>query len=217
MVKCDKCGTENTDEDAFCSQCGKPLSKEKTTNKSIKSSKLNLKVIVPIAAIILIAIVGFTILNSGNDVTVKDVRLTQYNNHVSDLNEFIMRYSISFVPNKDIDHITNIALANAEVTWGNEVRTFSIADFKYNTKDGNNINFKSYDALFKDDIYYFSFELLENSVPNRQDISHIKGDIVVNTTTQDNVVIGHVDSDINLDHTKKNGQQSGVPRTLTYY
>ena len=32
MVKCSKCGTDNTDEDAFCSQCGEPLKQEKTIN-----------------------------------------------------------------------------------------------------------------------------------------------------------------------------------------
>ena len=41
MVKCSKCGTNNTDEDVFCSQCGEPLKQEKTINNS---SKLNLKI-----------------------------------------------------------------------------------------------------------------------------------------------------------------------------
>lgn len=43
MVKCDNCGTDNTDEDTFCSICGEPLKHEKTTNDRVDTSKLNLK------------------------------------------------------------------------------------------------------------------------------------------------------------------------------
>lgn len=73
MVKCEKCGTENTAKDSFCSQCGEPLKQEKTINNSIDGSKFNLKLIIPIVAILLIAIVGFTMLNGGRTVELDGV------------------------------------------------------------------------------------------------------------------------------------------------
>ena len=154
----------------------------------------------------------------GDDVNVRDLTLQQYNNQARDLDTFVMRYTMSIVPTKNIDHIISMEIQNCEVSWGHNSLKFNPTSLKYDKNAGNNMKFDLQDTLFKDDIYYFDFELRENSISNRQDISHIKGDIVVNTTTQNNVVIGHIDSDINLDHTKKNGQQSGVPgRVLTYY
>ena len=71
MVKCKNCGKENTDEDTFCSQCGKPLNDGETSNKV--GSKLNLKIIIPIVAIVLIAVVGFTMLGGGKTVVLDGV------------------------------------------------------------------------------------------------------------------------------------------------
>ena len=73
MVKCDKCGTENTDEDVFCSQCGEQLNKDKNKSARFDVGKLNLKVIIPIVAIILIAVVGFTMLGGGKTVVLDGV------------------------------------------------------------------------------------------------------------------------------------------------
>ena len=73
MVKCDKCGAENTDEDAFCSQWGEQLNNNKNTNTGFDSSKINLKVIIPVIAIILIAVVGFTMLGGGKIIVLDGV------------------------------------------------------------------------------------------------------------------------------------------------
>ena len=73
MVKCDNCGTENTNEDKFCSQCGEPLNNDETTNNSTSANKLNLKIIIPIVAIILIAVVGFTLVGGGKTVVLDGV------------------------------------------------------------------------------------------------------------------------------------------------
>lgn len=171
--------------------------------------------LVCITAALSISVVGAGLF--GDDVNVREITLEQYNNQVRDLDTFVMRYTMSIVPTKDIDHIISMEIQNGEVFWGSDSLKFNPSSLKYNKNAGDNMKFDLQDTLFKDDIYYFNFELKEHTISNRKDISHIKGDIVVNTTTQNNVVIGHIDSDINLDHTKKNGQQSGVPRTLTYY
>ena len=42
----------------------------------------------------------------------------------------------------------------------------------------------------------------------RQSVNHIAGDIVVNTTTQENVVVGHIGSDISCN---KIEESNGVP------
>ena len=73
MVKCDKCGTENTGEDTFCSQCGEQLNKDKNKSAGFNVSKLNLKVIIPVIAIILIAVVGFTMFGGGKTVVLDGV------------------------------------------------------------------------------------------------------------------------------------------------
>ena len=73
MVKCDNCGTENTNEDKFCSQCGEPLNNDETINNSTSGNKLNLKIIIPIVAIILIAVVGFTMFSGGKTVVLDGV------------------------------------------------------------------------------------------------------------------------------------------------
>ena len=73
MVMCDNCGTENTNEDKFCSQCGEPLNNDETTNNSTSANKLNLKIIIPIVAIILIAVVGFTLVGGGKTVVLDGV------------------------------------------------------------------------------------------------------------------------------------------------
>jgi len=48
-----------------------------------------------------------------------------------------------------------------------------------------------------------TWKYTENSIDNRNDISHIKADIVMNTTTENNVVIGHIDQDISMSTVKK--------------
>ena len=73
MVKCDKCGAENTDEDTFCSQCGEQLNNDKNTSNGFDSSKFNLKIIIPIIAIVLIAVVGFTMFGGGKTVVLDGV------------------------------------------------------------------------------------------------------------------------------------------------
>ena len=72
----------------------------------------------------------------------------------------------------------------------------------YGSKD-NNRDIQYSNTLFKDNNYSSSFELKEDDIAKRTEIKHIKGDIVVNTTTQTNLVIGHIDNDVSIDTTKK--------------
>lgn len=209
---CNKCGAKNIDEDMFCNQCGEPLNKEdETTNNETSDRKINLKVILPVFAIVLIAIVGFTMLNGGgmgifggNDVTVKEVKLDKYwsKNLKSDM-KYYMNFDMDFVPKKTIDHIRSFELLNIEITYGDEVVKFRPAKLKYYENNDNNRDIQYGDIIFEDNYYSFTFELKEENITKRTEINHIKGDIVINTTTQNNLVIGHLDNDVSLSTTKK--------------
>ena len=140
----------------------------------------------------------------GDDVTVKKVELVKYwsKNIKSDM-DYHLDFDMDFVPTKTIDHIRSFELQNIEVTYGDEVVKFSPAKIKYYTDKDNNRDIKYGDTIIKDNYYSFTFELKEDGVDKRTEIKHIKGDIVTNTTTQDNLVIGHIDNDVSLSTTKK--------------
>ena len=140
----------------------------------------------------------------GNDVTVKEVKLDKYwsKNLKSDM-KYYMNFDMDFVPKKTIDHIRSFELLNIEITYGDEVVKFRPAKLKYYENNDNNRDIQYGDIIFEDNYYSFTFELKEENITKRTEINHIKGDIVINTTTQNNLVIGHLDNDVSLSTTKK--------------
>lgn len=73
----------------------------------------------------------------------------------------------------------------------------------------NNIAITDFKSFVKDDQYEGMVILQDSSAVDRQFINHITGGIVVNTTTQDNIVVGHIDSDISCDKIEESNGVSG--------
>lgn len=135
----------------------------------------------------------------GDDVTVKKVEIRHFNPDVHDGSDNFNLYTmgLEFVSNVNIDHIRSIQLENIEATFADgKVDKFDSAGFKYEISKDNNRDLKYADSLFKDDYYSFTFRLKDFAL--HDNLTHIKGDIVVNTTTQDNIVIGHIDNDVDM-------------------
>lgn len=214
---CNNCGAENNDEDMFCNQCGGPLNKDETTNNETSDRKFNLKLIIPVIAIVLVAIVGFTMMNGGgmgmfggNDVTVKNVKIQYFWGNVNPSNDKMYNmYQIGFefVSNVNMNHIKSIELHNVEVTFDGKIQKFNNCGLDYDKDLANNGDFKYLNSMLKDDYYIFNFKLKDKNFHDSNSISHIKADIVVNTTTQDNIVIGHIDDDISMSTAKTNNRK----------
>lgn len=124
----------------------------------------------------------------GDDVNVKGVTVSQWID--SD------KFNVIIVPNKDIEHINSISLKNVELKYPDQTYTFDSIGLRHSNDDADNKLFSDFKTLFKDYQFEFSFRLTDLDKVNRATNSyHVKGDIVVNTTTENNLVIGHVDAD----------------------
>ena len=139
----------------------------------------------------------------GDDVTVKDVVLDKYyQKPQANSQDYIMIFDFGIVPTKDINNIRSIWLRNLEITYSDYNLKFEHLQVNYYDNVEDNLEFKKTKNLEKDNYYGFYCKLIEHSVPNRDNIKHIKADIMVNTTTEDNIVIGHIDHDVSMSTVK---------------
>ena len=101
------------------------------------------------------------------------------------------KYSI--MPKEDIARLTDFRLDNIIVTFENG-----------DSENWGSFIYEPEDIYFKDNSYDFSFtKTIENSnktIEEYDTITHIKADIVINTTDEINKVIGHLDNDITPNH-----------------
>lgn len=156
--------------------------------------------LVCIVAALSISVVSAGLLG-GDDVTVKDVVLYKYN-EAGD-KKYHMVFNMDFVSNKDITHIRNIELQNVKISFGNDVRDFpNVSPVCNGDLEDNNGDIAYNDMMIKNNWYSMTWTYKEHTIDNRNDISHIKADIVMNTTTENNVVIGHIDQDISMSTVK---------------
>lgn len=99
----------------------------------------------------------------------------------------------SLMPRETITRVTGLAVTNIEVSLENG-ETENWGTYTFNPKD----------LYLQDTNYKFSIsKTLEDSDKSIEDyytISHIKADIVMNTTDETNVVIGHINEDITPTH-----------------
>lgn len=95
----------------------------------------------------------------------------------------------SLMPRETITRVTGLAVTNIEVSLENG-ETENWGTYTFNPKD----------LYLQDTNYKFTIsKTLEDSDKSIEDyytISHIKADIVMNTTDETNVVIGHINEDI---------------------
>lgn len=154
--------------------------------------------LVCITAALSVSVVGAGLF--GDDVTVKDVQFEKVFVNMTEKNGRCNGYHIdfAFVPNVDLMHIRSIKVHNVELTFGDKVEKFGDAHVEYETSKDNNADLKYNNMFLKNNYYSFKLKLADVKFNDPNSLNHIKGDIVINTTTQDNVVIGHIDNDINV-------------------
>ena len=149
------------------------------------------------------------ILPFSDAVEVKDVDAkATVSNNLKKSEAHGIKIKLEIVPKEDIDHIKSMELQNVEITYNNGTKVqLENRVFKYDSSDLDNKYFKTLKRLDKDYDYLFTYHSpVSYYDANRVDINpdapykitHIKGEIVVNTTTEDNRVIGHLDSDIKI-------------------
>ncbi|WP_346661719.1 hypothetical protein [uncultured Methanobrevibacter sp.] len=167
--------------------------------------KIGLILIIALIASLSVAGVSAGLL--GDDVTVKEMSLTHYSGFKSE-DSYKMQYKLIFVSNTNLDHINDIWLKNVEVKYDNQTLSYDNAGIRFNKGDADNIALTDFSSLIKEYQYEGKVTLDDVNTVNRLSVNHIKGDIVVNTTTQNNLVVGHIDSDVSCD---KLQESNGVP------
>ena len=151
----------------------------------------------------------FGILPFGDAVEVKSIDCkSTYSNNLLDDDAHGIKVTIELIPNENIEHIRSLELQNVKIKYENGTEVQLENDgFNYDTSDLDNYYFDTLNSLDEDYDYLFTYyspvsyynDNYEDSNPDAPyEITHIKGDIVVNTTTEDNRVIGHLDSDIDI-------------------
>ena len=128
----------------------------------------------------------------GDDVNVKSVNVAQY--PARD------RYTVVIVPTTNIDHVNSIELRDVELVYPDKTYNFDSIELGYNINDADNKLYHKYNSLQKDYQYEFEFIFRDLLDVNRADSYHITADVVINTTTQDNVKVAHIDTDTTLVH-----------------
>lgn len=99
----------------------------------------------------------------------------------------------SLMPRETITRMTSLSVSNIEVVFENG-ETENWGSYKFNPNDyylqDNNYRFSITHTLGK----------TGENIDKYYSISHIKADIVMNTTDKTNVVIGHINEDITPEH-----------------
>lgn len=104
-------------------------------------------------------------------------------------------FSIRIVPHKDIFHYQNVRLVNGKARYNNGTEVvFDNKDMNLGL-DYENTEFPTQSVLHKNSWYTFTFKY-RDSPKKIQQISHLSGDLVVDTTTEQNMFLAHVDNDV---------------------
>lgn len=213
---CDQCGQELDISAQFCSACGASApSVEKETvgnkvdkiidkTKSSAGGSSNIKlIIIGIIAVLLVLIFVFAFSGGviGSDVVdVTSVSLDHkyfYANVVSsgtvDERPITGIIDFSFMPTKYLERVTSIGLKNIEIKYSDG----------QTQKVGSGV-FNGHENIYNPhQEYSYSMNYVVNLHTKADDnidayfkTNHIKADIVINTTSETNKVIGHIDQDV---------------------
>lgn len=209
---CGYCGNKLENDENFCSNCGKSVVKSQNPNTNQNLNKTEdfftknnkyFMILIPIVAVlfIIMAVVIFSGGIIGSDlVDVTSVTLDHkyfYANSVSGgtIEERPIKgiLDFSFMPKENIDRVTGIGLQNVKFTYANG-----------QTEAGKSCVFNSHENVYISGLEYsYSFiyqvqlyKLAEDNIRAYFDTTHVSGDIVVNTTSDINKVIGHIDKDV---------------------
>lgn len=214
---CDQCGHKMDISAQFCPSCGaKAQSVEKETvgqkvDRVIDKTKSNSKESPSIAVILVIAIAILAILllvfafsggnGLGNDlVDVTSVGLdhkyfyaTTLSGGTSDERPIKGTIKFSFMPKEYLERVTGVGLQNIEITYSDGQKQNA----------GSGVFDEYYNIYNPHQEYSFSMNYVVDLYPKADDninaffkTSHIKADIVINTTDETNKVIGHINHDV---------------------
>ena len=213
---CDQCGKELDMSAQFCSACGAEVSMiEQETignkvdkiidkTKSTTDSSSNLKfILVGIIAVLVILILVFAFSGNGfgsDAVDVTSVSLdhkyfyaTTVSGGTVDERPIKGIIEFSFMPTVYLERVTGIGLQNIEITYSDG-----------QTQQAGSGVFNSHENIYNPhQEYSYSMNYVVNLHSKADDnidayfkTSHIKADIVINTTDETNKVVGHIDQDV---------------------
>lgn len=215
---CDQCGQELDESAQFCHSCGaktSPIEKETVgakIDKVIDKTKSNgngsfdVRILL-VAAIALLAVLILAFALGGNGigfgsdaVDVTSVGLdhkyfyaTTLSGGTSDERPITGIIKFSFMPKEYLEMVTGIGLRNIEITYKNGQKQ----------DEGSGTFSQYYNNYNPHQEYSYSMNYVVNLYPKADDnivayfdTTHIKADIVINTTDEVNRVIGHIDSDV---------------------
>lgn len=219
---CPNCGNKIDNDSEFCSNCGEKIKNQSqqpkdntntnTNNNFINNILSNPKLIIlPIIVIVLlISICSLTGVFNNDIVDVTSIEMSvgyydtpfggaiesaKYpsNTNHQDYQVGSAITKFSFMPKETITRVTGLVVTNIEVTLKNG-----------QTEKWGNAEFNPNDKYFKDTNYDFKIthqlKGMGKNIDEYYSISHIKADIVMNTTDKQNVVIGHINEDITPSH-----------------
>lgn len=217
---CSNCGSKLEEGSDFCTNCGTPIKHENKQKSNPSDSVLDnnnklggmgmgnmIKCIVPIVIIVILLVIGMSLFGGGDSVDVKDdIYLSNHLPHRMHSNSQASGVVIfSIVPKTDLTHITGIRLENVEIIYdGYDSDNYDSLSLYYENNENDNILLSQFNTLSKDYLYtfYFKFDVTKEGLDYHQNeeavksIKHIKADIVIDTTTENNVVIGHINNDV---------------------
>ena len=221
---CDQCGKEMDASAQFCPSCGASvhyseketvgtkvdnfIDKVKTDNSGLFNVKILLLGVI-VLLLILILIVAFSGGNNGGGggfnfgsdiVDVTSVSLSHqyfYANVVSSgaVDERPIKGTVefTFMPTEYIERVTSIGLQNLEITYSDgQVQKAGSGTFNTHENIYNPHQEYSYNMNYVVDLYTKA----EQNIDAYFKTTHIKADIVINTTDETNKVIGHIDNDV---------------------
>lgn len=213
---CDQCGQKLDMSAQFCSACGaevsmiEPETVGEKVDKVIDKAKsadegfFNIKILlIAVVALLVVLILIFALSSGGlgsDAVDVTSVSLDHkyfYANVVSSgsVDERPIKGIIefSFMPNEYLERVTGIGLRNIEITYSDG-----------QTQQVGSGVFNGYENIYNPhQEYSYSMNYVVNLYTNADDniaayfnTTHIKADIVINTTDEVNKVIGRIDNDV---------------------
>ena len=104
-------------------------------------------------------------------------------------------FSIRLVPHQDIFHYQNVRLINGAIRYNNGTEVvFNNQDLNLGL-DYENSEVPTQSSLYKNSWYTFTFKY-SDSARKIEQISHLSGDLVVDTTTKQNILLAHIDNDV---------------------
>ncbi len=215
MKFCPNCGNKLDDGSDFCSNCGNKINN--TSSNESKQTKFEAPnslmskpkvIIIAIAVIIVLAaifLIGGAFSNELVDVTSISMSMGYYDTPfggaiASATNGNYQNYQVgsaitkfSLMPRETITRVTGLAVSNIEVDLGNG-KTENWGTYTFEPKDMyiENVNYD----------FKITHQLgdMGEKIEDYYSISHIKADIVINTTDATNMVIGHINEDIVIQH-----------------